>query len=154
MRQYYKAHGKHCFLRSFKTKCPSCGADVLYWECVHGCKVFFDYPPYGKLIKHKCKNYSGKKLQNRYPVIIKKPKGLLEESSPSCPSCGKIFKTERDLKNHLINSNHKDELHEEFLKNRIPIERYNLKKLAKKNYDVKARYKPIFGKINIKKRNK
>jgi hypothetical protein len=63
MRNFNKSHGKHCYYRSFQTKCLRCGVEVLYWECRHGCKIFFNYPPYGKLIQHRCRRYTGTQLQ-------------------------------------------------------------------------------------------
>jgi len=90
MRHFYKTHGKHCYLRSFQTKCPKCGKDVLYWECGHGSKKIFNYPPYRKLIRHFCRqDKTGINNRKRFPVIVKSTKGLLENESPSCPICGK-----------------------------------------------------------------
>ena len=81
MRHFYKSHGKHCYLRSFQTSCRKCGADVLYWECTHGSKIFFDYPPYGKLRRHYCRNLDGISHKRKiFPVVVKKPKGLLEKA--------------------------------------------------------------------------
>jgi len=150
MRLFYKSHGKHCYLRSFQTSCPRCGEDVLYWECTHGSKVFFQYPPYGKLIRHICRIH--KDLgRNKYPVIVKSPKKLLENASPSCPTCGKLFKTEKNLESHLKQLRKSDSLHRQYYKNKILIEDNSLQK----NFDMfKIRYKPKFGAINIRKRNK
>ena len=155
MRQIYKSHGKHCYLRSFKTSCPRCGNDVLYWECTHGCKVFFQYPPYGKLIRHICKSYEGKSKAsgNKYPVIVKKPKGLLEKASPSCPACGKIFKTELNLREHLKQLKKSDYLHKLYFGQEIIIEHENEVNNEKPNEKMRIHYKPIFGRINVKKKN-
>ncbi|MHA1491273.1 MAG: hypothetical protein ACTSRI_16685 [Promethearchaeota archaeon] len=144
MRHFYKSHGKHCYLRSFQTKCPKCGTPVLYWECTHGCKIFFEYPPYGKLIKHICRQSIEKKRKNKYPIIIKKPRNLLEEASPSCPVCGKLFKNETNLKEHLKASRQNDYRHDLFLKGIILIN--------DKRNQIKTQYKPKFGRINVKKR--
>ena len=155
MRQIYKSHGKHCYLRSFKSSCPRCGEDVLYWECTHGCKVFFQYPPYGRLIRHICKKYEGKTktAHNKYPVIVKKPKGLLEKASPCCPACGKIFKTGASLKEHLKQLKKTDYLHQVYLEQQIIIKpEYNVKK-SQSNEKLRIHYKPIFGRINVKKKN-
>ena len=104
MRHYYKTHGKHCYLRSFQSKCPKCSASVLYWECTHGSKVFFEYPPYGKLVRHFCRHRKGAFNVRKIPqIIVKKPKGLLENQSPSCPICGKLFKNINSLEDHLEN---------------------------------------------------
>ena len=154
MRHFYSSHGKHCYLRSFQTSCPRCGADVLYWECTHGSKVFFEYPPYGKLIRHICSKYKYKNIRNKYPVIIKRPKGLLEKPSPSCPVCGKLFRTEKNLKEHLKQLKKNDPLHNQYFKNKILIEE-NLQKKIHDNFDkFKIYYKSKFGTINIKRRNK
>ena len=155
MGRFYKSHGKHCYLRSFKTSCPSCGKEVLYWECIHGCKVFFLYPPYGKLIRHICSKYKGmsKNSLNKYPVIVKKPKGLLETASPSCPACGKLFKTELNLKEHLKQLKKSDLLHIQYFEQEIMIEHHSNAKNEKLNEKMKIHYKPIFGKITLKKKN-
>ena len=154
MRPIYSAHGKHCYLRSFKTSCPSCGIDVLYWECTHGCKVFFQYPPYGKLIRHKCKKFKGKsKLsKNKYPVIVKIPKGLLEKASPSCPACGKLFKTELNLREHLKQLKKSEALHRLYYEQEIKIED-NSRRSKRLNDKFNIHYKPVFGKITLKKKS-
>ena len=154
MRHYYKVHGKHCFLRSFQTKCLKCGAEVLYWECTHGSKIFFNYPPYGKLIRHFCRQYISKNRKKKFPIIIKKPKGLLEKASPSCPICGKLFKTKEDLKEHLKQLKNDDFLHNQLFEDKILFENKDSKKNYKKYHENKIHYKPKFGTINIKKSNK
>ena len=35
-------HGEWCGTKTFPTTCPSCSADVFYFSCAHGSKVFFD----------------------------------------------------------------------------------------------------------------
>ena len=153
MRHFYKAHGKHCYLRSFQTKCLKCGADVLYWECRHGSKVFFDYPPYGKLIRHYCRHKKGMfNIKRSYTVIVKTPKSLLEKESPSCPICGKLFKSDISLKDHLKNSKNNDVLHKAFLKNELIFEKENREISVKNSDQIKVYNKPKFGRINIKKR--
>jgi hypothetical protein len=153
MRHFYKSHGKHCYLRSFQTKCLKCGADVLYWECRHGSKIFFNYPPYGKLIRHYCR-YSRTNLQRKkqFPVIVKTPKGLLEKESPSCPMCGKLFKNLESLNDHLTNLKHQDSLHEKFNNNTLNVEVGYRENSEKNSEKYKVYYKPKFGKINIKKK--
>ena len=148
MRHNYKSHGKHCFRRSFQTKCRKCGVDVLYWECTHGSKIFFEYPPYGKLVRHYCRKPLGKKIINKYPVFVKRPEKLLKDASPSCPACGKLFKNEYDLKEHLKQLKNRDELHEQFLKNDFifNIENKRKKSSSSNNY--------VFGKMNIKPNKK
>ena len=155
MRHFYKAHGRHCYLRSFQTKCPTCDIDVLYWECKHGSKVFFNYPPYGKLIRHFCRHRKGLiNIKRTYPIIVKTPKGLLENESPSCPVCGKLFKNGINLKDHLKNSKINDNLHKVFFKNELIFEK-EYREISQKNSDqIKMYNKPKFGRINIKKKKK
>ncbi|MFX1345370.1 MAG: hypothetical protein ACFFBC_06925 [Promethearchaeota archaeon] len=153
MRHYYKSHGKHCYLRSFQTKCPRCGADVLYWECRHGSKIFFNYPPYGKLIKHFCRHVEGQpRVKKEFPVIVKTPKGLLDQGSPSCPACGKLFKNLKNLKDHINNMKYRDDLHENFDKNKLNFELGYQEKSQENSDKYKLYSKPKFGKINIKKK--
>lgn len=153
MRQIYKSHGSHCHLRSFQTKCPKCGATVLYWECTHGCKVFFNYPPYGKLVRHYCRVALNEKTKNKYPVIVKPPCYLSENPSPSCPICGKLFKTENDLNKHLRQSKERDSFHKLFYSNEIAFKSDKFDKGQEKKDKSKVQYNPLFGRINIKKRN-
>ena len=128
MRHYYKSYGKHCYLRSFQSKCPKCNANVLDWECTHGSKVFFKYPPYGKLVRHICRQRIGSfTVKNVTPVIVKKPKGLLENRYLSCPICGNLFKNASNLDNHLENLGKIDIYHTLFLMNRISFEDNNKK---------------------------
>ncbi len=151
MRHFYKTHGKHCHLRSFPTKCTRCGADVLYWECRHGSKLFFNYPPYGKLIRHFCRHQSGK-IMRKFPVIVKSPKGLLEFESPSCPVCGKLFKTVKNRDEHIKNLKNDDEVHKNFYENKIRFKRdYGEKEQGSKDRSD-SYVKPRFGRINIKKK--
>ncbi|MFX1501724.1 MAG: hypothetical protein ACFFDH_12230 [Promethearchaeota archaeon] len=155
MRHYYKSHGKHCYLRSFQSKCPKCNASVLYWECTHGSKVFFEYPPYGKLVRHYCRHHKGSlHIKKTYPVIVQKPKGLLEKKSLSCPICGKLFKNANSVKNHIENLRKNDIYHKLFFENKISFED-NYKEYNQKDSDqIKEYKKSKFGKINIKKQKK
>ena len=148
MRHYSKSHGKHCYLRSFQTKCRKCGADVLYWECTHGCKIFFEYPPYGKLIKHYCRKALGTPIKKKYPLYVKGPEKSLKNASPSCPACGKLFKSDRDLNEHLKSLKSRDEYHEQFLKDDFTFINKKKEKKSIKSGEL------IFGKINIKPKNK
>ncbi len=151
MRHYYKSHGKHCYLRSFQTSCKKCGVDVLYWECTHGSKIFFEYPPYGKLRRHFCQKTRG--LSNKrkeFPIVVKPPKGLLENPYFNCPVCGKMFKKETSLQDHFKELNKDDLEHYLFSKNKLV---FNHKLNNKNKFDSdsnKFRYKPKFGRINIK----
>jgi len=79
-------------------------------------------------------------------------RGLLEEASPSCPACGKLFKSELNLKEHLKQVRNSDPLHKMYFEQEIIIEDNSLKK-EKLNYKMKIHYKPIFGKINLKRKN-
>ncbi len=153
MLSFHKSHGKHCYYRSFQTKCPRCGDDVLYWECRHGCKVFFNYPPYGKLIQHRCRHYKGKNIKNKYPVIVKTPRGLLEEASPSCSICGKLFKNKNDLDSHLKEAKKNDNHHSQFLESNFYFTIEDNNKSHKELKKTKKFTPSKFGQINIKKRN-
>ncbi|MFX1237799.1 MAG: hypothetical protein ACFFAS_18160 [Promethearchaeota archaeon] len=146
MRHNYKSHGKHCYLRSFKTNCQKCGADVLYWECIHGCKIYFNYPPYGKLVKHYCRKFLEKSHPNKYKLIVKKPLGIKQEQSPRCPVCRKLFKNDNNLKEHFKQLVKIDEWHKLF-SNSI-----HKNKEEKEDYDEEK--KPIFGRINLKNKAK
>ena len=44
-------HPYDCTSRKFPTDCRRCGQRVVYWECDHGSKVFFDPPDRGE---HQC----------------------------------------------------------------------------------------------------
>ena len=151
MRHYYKSHGKHCYLRSFQTSCKKCGADVLYWECTHGSKIFFVYPPYGKLQRHFCRKeqrLSNKKKE--FPIVVKPPKGLLENPYFNCPVCGKIFKKDTSLQDHFKELNKNDLEHYLFSNNKLVFNnKFNNKTKLDSDSD-KFRYKPKFGRINIK----
>jgi hypothetical protein len=154
MRHFSTAHGSHCYLRSFKTKCPNCGADVLYWECTHGCKVFFEYPPYGKLIKHICKKRRHKNVKKEYKNIVKTPKGLLENSNVYCPACGKAFDNEASLHNHIQEKKKFDYYHKILISSINNDEAKKTKLEETKDQQKEDQYKPKFGKINFKNKNK
>lgn len=155
MRHFYKSHGKHCYLRSFKTSCPTCGADVLYWECTHGSKIFFEYPPYGKLIKHYCRNHLSSKAQkNKFKVIVKTPNRLFEDSSISCPICGKTFTNKSSLDNHLNTLRKIDPEHKRLFGHAIEFSEEEHHKKSKKQKEDNSPPSPKFGQLNIKKPNK
>jgi len=128
---------------------------VLYWECTHGSKIFFQYPPYGKLQKHYCrKNELNIYKKKVLPVIVKSPKGLLEDPFITCPVCGKIFKDEDSLKNHLNEKKKQDLEHDFFFRNEMVFE-YNLKKVRYSQFEDNENQKNLkFGKINIRKEKK
>jgi len=153
MRGIYKSHGKHCVLRSFPTKCPRCKAEVLYWECRHGSKLFFTYPVYGRLIRHICKKDKPLSKKNKYPIIVKTPNKILKEAGPYCSVCGKNFKTTNDLHSHLIELKKLDPLHERFFENKLRFRDNSSEKVLGKKNEIKTHFKPEFGRITIKKRN-
>ena len=49
-------HPYDCTSRKFPLDCRYCGQRVVYWECWHGSKVFFDPPDRGE---HNCSAMSG-----------------------------------------------------------------------------------------------
>jgi len=155
MRHYSKSHGRHCYLRSFQSTCPKCNASVLYWECTHGSKVFFEYPPYGKLVRHYCRHHQGSfNAKKSFAVIVKKPRGLLGNQSPSCPICGKLFKNLNNLENHMESLKKNDMNHRIFFENKLSFEK-SYKSHIQQNLDTsKLNEIPKFGKINVKKEKK
>jgi len=151
MRHFYKSHGKHCYLRSFQTVCKKCGADVLYWECTHGSKMFFQYPPYGKLIRHNCRKDRGLlRGKKKYPIVVKTPKGLLGEPYYSCAVCGKMFRNEGSLKDHF-NAQRKNDLeHKMFSNNKLTFQNINSSLNNSYTNSSTVQHKPKFGRINIR----
>ena len=103
------SHGPFCRKRSFETNCKICGAFVLYWECIHGVKVLFDLPIYGKPLSHRCpkkvleqiKAKSGSPKYGSFKVL-KTFQEFQEESAESmtgkfrCPVCNNRY-TDLDL---------------------------------------------------------
>ena len=151
MRHFYKSHGKHCHLRSFKSNCSKCGADVLFWECTHGSKVFFEYPPYGKLIRHICKKSRQNTKKNRFRIIVKNPRESLLKPPIQCDICGKIFKNREGLKNHMSQLEKSDYIHKIFESDDKKLIKNRLDQNQKK--EIKDYY-PIFGKMNFRNKNK
>ena len=151
MRHFYKSHGKHCYLRSFQTVCKKCGADVLYWECTHGSKMFFQYPPYGKLIRHNCRKDHGLlRGKKKFPIVVKTPKGLLGEQYYNCAVCGKMFRDEGSLKDHFNTQRKNDLEHKMFLSNKLTFAKINSSMNNSYTHRSTIQHKPKFGKINIK----
>jgi hypothetical protein len=151
MRHFYKSHGKHCYLRSFQTNCKKCGADVLYWECTHGSKIFFEYPPYGKLIRHRCLKDRGLlRGEKNFPIVVKAPKGLLVESYHSCAVCGKKFRDESSLNDHFKEEKKYDIEHKMFLSNKLTFQNINSSTNNSNTNHNKVQHKPKFGRINIR----
>jgi len=151
---FNRIHGKHCLLRAFKTVCPRCKNDVFYWECSHGSKVFFEYPIYGRLIRHKCKKHLTKEnLKKKDHIEVKIP-FFIEKDNFGCPICGKIFNKKNQLVDHIKQLKKSDEAHHSFYNNKLnfktesEIFNYNLTKNLNEN-DNKNHYKPTFGKITI-----
>ena len=72
------------------------------------------------MIKHYCRHTTGKlKAKAEFPIIVKVPKGLLEKESPSCPACGKLFKNLKNFNDHINNLRKRDDLHQDFYKNKL-----------------------------------
>jgi uncharacterized C2H2 Zn-finger protein len=92
-------------------------------------------------------------MKNKYPITVKTPKGLLEEASPSCPVCGKLFKNKNDLDSHLKHSQQNDEQHKQFLEGTYLFSDDDGDKNLKESEKIENYTKPKFGTINIKKRN-
>ncbi|MCK4287430.1 MAG: hypothetical protein KAX18_14565 [Candidatus Lokiarchaeota archaeon] len=124
---------------------------MLYWECTHGSKIFFEYPPYGRLQRHFCRKDRG--LSNKrkeFPIVVKSPKGLLGNPYFNCPVCGKIFKKDTSLQDHFKELNKNDLEHYLFSNNKLVFNnKFNNKTKLDSDSD-KFRYKPKFGRINIK----
>jgi len=154
MRIVYKSHGKHCHLRSFQTTCRNCGAEVLYWECIHGSKIFFNYPIYGKLIRHICVVSKSKRSKDKYPVIIKSPEDLFVKESFYCPVCGKFFKKSDDRDSHIRELKKFDVLHKNFYENELIFDVKSHDESFVKTSNKEEYNLPKFGKINIRKRKK
>ena len=105
MRHYYKTHGKHCYLRFFQNKCPKYNDNILFWECTHGSKYFFEYPPFGRFLRHFYRiSRSTVIIKKNFRNIVKKQREISLKKSPSCPICGKLFKNAISLKKHIEDS--------------------------------------------------
>jgi hypothetical protein len=88
--------------------------------------------------------------KKEFPIVVKPPKGLLENPYFSCPVCGKLFKKETALRDHF-NERKKDDLeHFLFSSNKL-VFKDEKDKRKKKPLESKAfQYEPKFGRINIK----
>jgi hypothetical protein len=107
------------------------------------------------LIRHHCRHHKASlQIKKKYPIIVKKPKGLLEKQSLSCPVCGKLFKKAKSLEDHLGNLRKNDIYHKLFLENRISFEDKNREDIQKDRDQIEEYKKLEFGKINIKKAEK
>jgi hypothetical protein len=125
---------------------------VFYWECTHGSKVFFEYPIYGRLIRHKCKkSLLQRNIQNANRFEVKIP-FFIEKDNFGCPICGKIFGTKVQLEDHIKQLKKYDLSHDNFYNNNFNslYESNSNKKLNE--FEDKKHYKPIFGKITIIKK--
>lgn len=99
-------------LRAFVTKCRRCGEPVFYWESTRGAKVFFQYPIYGKLVRHRCprrrpeqgpeKSHAERRWEEHHKEYYE------------CPACGKSFPREQQLKQHIKQKKHVDRVHRDF----------------------------------------
>ncbi len=106
-------HGAACTLRTFVSKCKRCGAPVLYWECIHGCKVFFQYPVYGKLIRHRCARVEDPSRQEESEIAEREYQQTHKQFF-QCPVCAKNFTTERQLDQHIKEKKNIDDAHHNF----------------------------------------
>ncbi|MHA1231274.1 MAG: hypothetical protein ACTSRP_12760 [Candidatus Helarchaeota archaeon] len=106
-----QAHGPWCTTRRFVMRCPKCNKEVLYWECEHGCKVFFDLPLRRPLTKHKCNRKSYRELRIEMEIELEEEFFFIEDHI--CPVCYRNFKNEKDLKNHLKSLKNQDDEHKE-----------------------------------------
>jgi hypothetical protein len=109
--------------------------------------LFFNYPPYGKLIRHNCRGIDYKNKKKSYKVIVKTPNKDLNNPSPSCPVCGKLFKYEEDILVHLKELKKNDIFHRNFFNSK---NKFQEEELEKKKSFIKT---PKFGRITIKERN-
>ncbi|MHA1269207.1 MAG: C2H2-type zinc finger protein [Candidatus Helarchaeota archaeon] len=112
-----RSHGQWCTRRSFETVCPRCGKKVFYWECDHGCKVFFELPLRRPFTKHRCywKSYSEIKIEME--ASLEREYDFRERYS--CPVCYKSFKSEKDLRNHLKSMKKQDDDHIAYYRNEL-----------------------------------
>jgi ssDNA-binding Zn-finger/Zn-ribbon topoisomerase 1 len=110
-----QTHGKWCTLRSYETECPKCGKKVLYWECEHGCKVFFDLPATRPMTKHVCYRKTYREYKIELDSLVDDTYEFKEDYS--CSVCGKIFKNEKALRNHVKSLKNRDDEHAEFFAN-------------------------------------
>jgi hypothetical protein len=83
---------------------------------------------------------------------VKVPKGLLEMESPSCPVCGKLFKSLGNLNDHMTNLKKRDDLHQVFAQNNLNFDLGYRENNKETNDKYKMFSNPKFGKINIKKK--
>jgi hypothetical protein len=109
-------HGPHCRLRSFPIKCKKCGELAMFWECTHGCRVLFQYPIYGRPIRHICSNSIVKKSKKNYVLVPHGEHKLqqIERTTYRCPVCKKIFDTDSALNSHIQRLKKSDDNHAEF----------------------------------------
>ncbi len=141
------SHGPFCRKRAFETNCKLCGAPTLYWECVHGVKVLFDLPIYGKPIAHRCpkkaldqiKAKSGSPKYGKFKVL-KSFQEFQEEEADSmsgkfrCPVCNNRYTDLNLFLSHIHEITKRNEKHLIYFKQfeKIPrtVEDYNyMKKL-------------------------
>ncbi|MHA1311880.1 MAG: C2H2-type zinc finger protein [Candidatus Helarchaeota archaeon] len=112
-----RVHGPWCRVRSFKTRCPKCNAEVFYWECEHGCRVFFDLPLRRPLRRHRCNK--GAYSDARIKINEDLDEGYVFRDFYNCPVCNRLFKSEKDLKNHLKSMKSNDDEHKMYYRNML-----------------------------------
>ena len=112
-----RAHGPWCSYKGYNTRCPKCKKEVFYWECHHGCKVFFDLPLRRPLTVHKCYRKSYREYKIELDKLVDDLYKFRE--SYSCPVCHKIFKSESALRSHLKSLRHIDDDHSIYYANEI-----------------------------------
>lgn len=118
---------KGCTVRSFRTNCKYCQTPCLYWECSHGCKVFFEFDKFGRLAgKHKCKGRgAASRPKKKRPYfdydndfdISTVSKTFIEKlfkESYQCPVCEEKFASEADYYRHLKDKKNYDDDHDKF----------------------------------------
>jgi hypothetical protein len=88
--------------------------------------------------------------KTQFPIVVKTPKGLLEEPYYSCAVCGKKFRDGSSLKDHF-NAQRKNDLeHKIFSSNKLTFQNINSSTDNSYTNRSKVQHKPKFGRINIK----
>ncbi|MFX0102281.1 MAG: hypothetical protein ACFFCS_22140 [Candidatus Hodarchaeota archaeon] len=99
----------------------------MYWECTHGCKVFFEFDKFGRFGgKHKCKGRGAtsrpKKKRPYFDYdndfdISTVSKSFIEKlfkESYKCPVCKEEFASESHYYQHLNGKKNYDDDHNKF----------------------------------------
>lgn len=111
---------KHIKLRSFPTKCRTCGQPILFWESTKGAKIFFDLPIYGRPFPHHCPSKHRKKFEIKETYQDHQLK-VLEKITYTCPVCGKILDTEHALESHIKKLIKQDDRHDHFFNQELDL---------------------------------